>query len=98
MSNLRRARRLGHSVGKAILSRFPSERALALGVHDAKSKLRDGVVLCGFAILLDRLGVVSGHTLAALVHDAEVELRVSVPCSAIGCHRLSCNLSIWTGR
>ena len=54
--------------------------ALALGVHDAKIKLRDGVVLfCGFAIPLDRLGVVSQHTLAALVHDAEVELRVSVP-------------------
>jgi len=32
----------------------------ALGVHDAKIKLRDGVVLlCGFAIPLDSLGVAS---------------------------------------
>ena len=33
----------------------------------------------GFAIPLDRFGVVSQHTLAAFVHDAKVELRVSVP-------------------
>src|SRR5690348_6229792 len=51
-----------------------------LGVHDAKIKLRDGVVLfCGFAVPLDRLGVASQHTLAAFVHDAELELRVRVP-------------------
>src|SRR6185503_14505244 len=51
----------------------------ALGVHDAEIELRDGVVLfCGFAVPLDRLGVVSQHTLAAFVHDAELELRVSV--------------------
>ena len=42
----------------------------------AKIELRDGVVLlCGFAIPLDRLGVASQHSLAALEHDAEVELR-----------------------
>jgi hypothetical protein len=29
--------------------------------------------------LLDRLGVASQNTLAAFVHDAEVELRISVP-------------------
>ena len=54
--------------------------ALALGVHDAKIKLRDGVVLLRrFAIPFDCLGVVSQQALATLVHDAEVELRVSVP-------------------
>jgi hypothetical protein len=56
-----------------------------LGVHDAKIELRHGVVLlCGFAIPLDSLGVASQHTLAALEHDAEVELRVRVPLLAQG--------------
>src|SRR5262249_2840322 len=52
----------------------------ALGVHDANIKLRDGVVVfSGFAVPLDRLGVASQHTLAALEHDAEMELRVRIP-------------------
>ena len=53
--------------------------ARAVSVQNAKIELRDAVALLrGFAIPLDRLGVIPQHALAALVQDAQVELRLSV--------------------